>query len=77
MAHENKVMRSIEDPNGVNCVDIYQRGDGSFGFAQFRRDPEDGYGWRPLAADSGARYGDLAAALVAARQQIGWLAAIG
>lgn len=45
MAHRNKVMQSINAPDGSLCVDIFQRPDGSFGFDEFRRDPEDPNGW--------------------------------
>ena len=42
---KNKVYRSIEAPGGQICVDIFQRPDGSWGFAEYRRDPEDEQGW--------------------------------
>ena len=45
MAHRNKVMQSINAPDGSLCVDIFLRPDGSFGFDEFRRDPEDPRGW--------------------------------
>src|SRR5262249_54237285 len=32
---------SLEDADGFRCIDIIERGDGSFGFKEFRRDPED------------------------------------
>lgn len=44
MAH-NKVYRSIEAPGGQLCIDIFCRPDGSWGFEEYRRDPEDGRGW--------------------------------
>ncbi|NQV83414.1 MAG: hypothetical protein HQ494_06290 [Rhodospirillales bacterium] len=45
MAHVNKVMRSINTPDGGRCVDIFLRPDGTFGFEEFRRDVEDPSGW--------------------------------
>lgn len=34
----NKVLRSVETPDGDRCVDIFRRPDGTFGFAVFRRE---------------------------------------
>ncbi len=45
MAHENKVLRSINAPDAARCVDIFVRPDGTFGFEEFRRDAEDANGW--------------------------------
>ena len=45
MAHLNKVLRSINTPDGGRCVDIFVRPDGAFGFEEFRRDVEDAKGW--------------------------------
>jgi hypothetical protein len=42
---ENKVYLSIEAPGGQICVDIFLRPDGTWGFTEYRRDPEDGRGW--------------------------------
>jgi hypothetical protein len=39
------VLSSIETFEGDRCVDIFQREDGSFGFDEFRRDPETKTGW--------------------------------
>ena len=73
MVHENKVIRSIEAPGGVVCVDFMRMSDGSVAFEQFRRDPEDGHGWRPAGGASGQGFEDLASAEAAARRDIGWL----
>ncbi|MDA1089659.1 MAG: hypothetical protein O3A85_05020 [Proteobacteria bacterium] len=45
MAHINKVMRSINTPDGGRCVDIFLRPDETYGFEEFRRDVEDLSGW--------------------------------
>ena len=39
------VVLSIEDEDGLRCVDIYPRGDGCFVFKEYRRDPEDSGAW--------------------------------
>jgi 8-oxo-dGTP diphosphatase len=38
----NKVLASLENSYGDYCVDIFTRPDGSFGFEEHRRDPEEG-----------------------------------
>jgi hypothetical protein len=73
MAHANKVTRSIETPDGGRCVDLFRRPDGSFGFEEYRRDPEDGSGWYPVGHHAGAVFASGAAALAAARQRVAWL----
>lgn len=35
------VLTSIETPDRQRCVDLFQRQDGTFGFEELRRDPED------------------------------------
>jgi RimJ/RimL family protein N-acetyltransferase len=43
----NKMLASLQNAYGDYCVDIFARPDGSFGFEEYRRDPEDGV-WRCL-----------------------------
>ena len=74
MAHVNKVVRSIETPDGGRCVDLFRRPDGSFGFEEYRRDPEDGSGWHPIGHHAGVVYAREADALASARNKVGWLA---
>jgi len=73
MAHANKVTRSIETPDSLRCVDLWRAPDGSHGFAEYRRDPEDGRGWAPTGCEAGG-YSSETAALEAARASVGWLA---
>jgi hypothetical protein len=39
------VLTSLQDADGFRCVDIFVRPDGTFGFKEFRRDPEDAGRW--------------------------------
>lgn len=67
------VLASLEDREGRRCADIFRRGDGSFGFKEFRRDPEDGGGWTPTRDYSHLRYGSQDEARRAAAATLGWL----
>ena len=44
-----KVLASPSTPAVDRCVDIFSRPDGTFGFEEFRRDPEDMGAWTPVA----------------------------
>lgn len=76
MAHVNKVLRSVNLPGETICVDIFQRPDGSFGFDQFRRDPEDGRGWYSIGHFGNQRFDSEAAATRSACDQVHWLDAL-
>lgn len=66
-------MRSIETSEGDRCVDIFRRGDGSFGFEGYRRDAEDTNGWSQVTHFGEQRYDTEAAAISAARRMFPWL----
>jgi len=67
------VMRSIEDGAAQRCVDLIRLASGDWAFVECRRDPEDGHGWRRVAAPSGG-FASEAEALAAARRAVAWLA---
>jgi hypothetical protein len=67
-----KVLASLENSHGDYCVDIFVRVDGSFGFEEYRRDPEDG-DWRCLHRYSGQAFGSREDAVAQARTQVPWL----
>ena len=48
-------------------MDIFSRPDGTFGFEEFRRDPEDMGAWTPIAYYSGREFLSEADAIAAAR----------
>jgi len=73
MAHLNTVMLSINAPGETLCVDILRSPDGRFGYQQYRRDPEDGRGWQPIAALVEFRFDSAEAALTQARRDVVWL----
>jgi hypothetical protein len=67
------VLTSIESEDGLYCVDLFRRADGTFGYEEFRRDPEDGGAWTPVRFASGLVFGSIEGARAAARTAIAWL----
>lgn len=67
------VLASLETEDGVRCVDLFRRPDGTFGFEEFRRDPEDRGVWTPVTYASGLIYSSLEAARSAAASKVKWL----
>jgi hypothetical protein len=68
------VYRSIETLEGNRCVDLFLRPDGTYGFEEFRRDPEDAGAWTPVQYYSGAIYASKDNVLTAATNAVTWLA---
>ena len=64
------VFTSIENFDHDRCVDLFSRPDGSFGFEEFRRDPEM---VTPVKYYSNSAYGSQEAAFAAAMQVVEWL----
>ncbi|HVM80196.1 MAG TPA: hypothetical protein VMU06_14330 [Stellaceae bacterium] len=67
------VFISIENAEHDRCVDLFSRPDGSFGFEEFRRDPEDAGEWTPVRYYSGSVFASKASALDAALGSVTWL----
>lgn len=70
---KNKVLESFENTNATHCVDIFLRADASFGFEEFRRDPEDRGAWQCLHKYGQGVYANGQAALDAAKEVVPWL----
>ena len=68
------VLESLETDDGLRCVDLFRRPDGTFGYEEFRRDPEDHGAWTPVRFASGLSYPSLQQARAAARSTVAWLA---
>jgi hypothetical protein len=68
-----KVLASPSTAAVDRCVDIFSRPDGTFGFEEFRRDPEDIGAWTPVAYYSGREFSTEEDALAAARVAVPWL----
>lgn len=73
MAHTNKVIRSINLDGETICVDLFQRPDGTYGFDEFRRDPEDGRGWYSIGHHGAASFETFEHALAEAKANVSWL----
>jgi hypothetical protein len=69
-----KVLASLENRAGDRCVDILQRPDGSWGFEEYRRDPEDSGRWTRVAYHAAAVFPTREAAEAAAAEAVPWLA---
>jgi hypothetical protein len=70
-----RVVASIASPAGDHCVDIFLRDDGTFGFEEYRRDPEDLKGWFPLHRYASQVFASDREALANAKAAIAWMAA--
>ena len=73
-ARADQVLNSVNNDSGDRCVDFFRRVDGSFGYREFRRDPEDQGRWSLTAAHDHAIFAAYADALDAAVGQVAWLA---
>jgi hypothetical protein len=58
---------------GDRCVDVFAQPDGTFGFEEFCRDPEDMRACTPVAHFSGHEYPTQARAVEAAPWLVSWL----
>jgi hypothetical protein len=70
------VVASPSTPTADRCVDVFRRPDGTFGYEEFRRDPEDMGVWTPVAYYSGQKFGAEDEALDGARASVPWLAEV-
>jgi hypothetical protein len=68
------VFTSIENVAHDRCVDLFSRPDGTFGFEEFRRDPEDRGAWTPVAYYSGGVFAAAGDVYAAAERAVPWLA---
>jgi hypothetical protein len=71
------VLASIETDDGYRCVDLFRRPDGTFGYEEFRRDPEDQGMWTPVRFASVLNYASLEDAKAAAATAVGWMTEAG
>jgi hypothetical protein len=70
------VLASYQTSEADRCVDVFSRPEGTFGFEEFRRDPEDRGLWTPATYYSRLEFGSVAAVRTAAERAVPWLAAV-
>jgi len=71
-ATEITVVHSENAEGGALCIDIFRRGDDSFGFELFRRDVESGEGWFRLGTYADHRFDSPEDAANAAAEIFDW-----
>lgn len=76
LADKNTVLRSFNLDGETRCVDIFRRPDGSYGFEEYRRDPEDGRGWFAVGSYAARTYASEGEALAAAKVSVSWLTSV-
>ncbi len=72
MLHRSLVHQSIENERHDRCVDIFERGDKTFGFEEFRKDAEDP-GWTVIGHFGALVFASQSQALSAATASVPWL----
>jgi hypothetical protein len=70
------VVSSPSTPSVDRCVDIFRRPEGTFGFEEFRRDPEDVGHWTPVGYFSTREFATEDEAVAAASAAVAWLPAV-
>jgi len=70
------VLASYQTSEADRCVDVFSRPEGTFGFEEFRRDPEDRGLWTPAGYYSRQEFPSVAAVRTAATRAVPWLAAV-
>lgn len=73
MKDKPKVVLSVNHDGATICVDIFRRPDGSYGFEEYRRDPEDNTGWFAIGHHAHKIFTNIDSVKNAAIQQVGWL----
>jgi hypothetical protein len=76
MRSASDVIATLHNDDANRAVKIIRQPDGTFGFNEYRRDPEDAGGWTLVAESSGATLTTERQALAAARASIAWFGAM-
>lgn len=70
-----RVLDSIENDDRSRCVDLFERPDLSWGFEEWRREPEDPGNWSRVGNHAGMRFANRDLALADALRRVAWLRA--
>ena len=68
------VVASVENDEANRCVDLFTRADGSWGFEEYRRDPEDRGAWSRVGHYAGGRSASRKDAVAMATAKVAGLA---
>ena len=68
-----RVQDSIENDERSRCVDLFERPDLSWGFEEWRREPEDPGNWWRVGNHAGMRFANRDLALAEALRRVAWL----
>ena len=69
----SNVVDTVHNRDADRCVKIIRQPDGTFGFQEFRREPEDAGRWTLVSEGSRGAHATEAQALAAARADLAWL----
>jgi hypothetical protein len=69
----SRAISSLHNDEVDRCVDIIRHVDGTFGFKEFRRDPEDRGGWTLVSYNPQKLYSSEGEAVAAAKAAVAWL----
>jgi hypothetical protein len=72
-AKPSRALLSLHNDEVDRCVDIVANADGTFGFKEFRRDPEDRGGWTLVSYNPRAVFTTQQQAITAAKASVAWL----
>jgi len=73
MSAKMPVILSLEDDDGLRCIDIIRREDGTYTFKEFRKDLEDPGRWYLVNDFSNESYATKEGAIAEAGKAILWL----
>jgi len=71
-ATETSVVTSFENPEKDHCVDIFVRADGSYGYEEWRREPEDPGRWFRTRFYAAAIFATPELAIADAKARVAW-----
>jgi hypothetical protein len=69
----NTVLASFESADGTQCVDVFKREDGTFGFELYRSESDGAGRWQSLSKHSQPSFASGEEALDLAKQRVPWL----
>ena len=72
----SRVMATLHNDDAHRCVKIIEGSDGTFGFQEFRRDPEDAGGWTLVRESPPGTYATQVQAVAAAKNEVAWFCAM-